>query len=215
MPNKGGVNLDQDYVCSITPTEFEKYCRDILLGYAEEEILHNFKIVHDVKLHAHDGTYQLDLYATFTAMGTEIKVICECKQYKNSVKREKVVALADKVRSLGAHKGILLSTSGFQSGAIQYAREHGLALIKVADRKWEYYSHSNGKNVCYENDPFLYGERQLPPYEAVDCTAQLERPRIIYPTKSMIKKIYTEMNQLIREQLGLEIDLPELGKSIE
>ena len=29
----------QDYVCSITPTEFEKYCKEVLLGYAEDENL--------------------------------------------------------------------------------------------------------------------------------------------------------------------------------
>ena len=58
----------QDYVCSISPTEFEKHCREVLLGYAEDEHLQNFTITHDVKLKASDGTYQIDLYATFTAL---------------------------------------------------------------------------------------------------------------------------------------------------
>ena len=164
----------QDYVCSITPVEFEEYCKKILLGYAEEEGLSDFSITHDVKLKAQDGTYQIDLYATFTALSTEIKVICECKQHRKRVNREKVVILADKTKSLGAHKGILLSTSGFQSGAIQYAKEHGIALIQVYDQSCVKYSHSSGNDIteCDENDPFIYGERHMPPYRAICLTKE-------------------------------------------
>lgn len=57
--------MDQQYVCSITPTEFEKYCLEILSGYAEEEKLKNFKITHNVKIPVEDGTYQIDVYALF------------------------------------------------------------------------------------------------------------------------------------------------------
>lgn len=100
--------MDQQYVCSITPTEFEKYCLEILSGYAEEEKLKNFKITHNVKIPVEDGTYQIDVYASFTAMGVEFKVLCECKQYSSPVGREKVVILNDKLKSLGAQKGIPL-----------------------------------------------------------------------------------------------------------
>ena len=75
----------QNRVCSLTPTEFEKHCLIILHGYAEEEKLPNFSIKHNVKLTASDGTYQIDVYATYTALGAEMKIICECKQYKKRV----------------------------------------------------------------------------------------------------------------------------------
>ena len=78
-----------DLVCSMTPTEFEKYCGEILRGYAEAEQLKDFTITHNTDLTSHDGTYQIDLYATFTAMGSKFKVICECKRYKDKVNREK------------------------------------------------------------------------------------------------------------------------------
>ena len=39
----------------------------------------------------------------------------------------------DKIRATGAQKGILISTSGFQSGAIKYASEHGIALIQITE----------------------------------------------------------------------------------
>ena len=96
----------QSRVCSMTPTEFEEYCLRILQGYAEEENLKDFTLTHDVKLSASDGTYQIDVYATCKAFGADMKIIGECKQYKNRVNREKVVILADKVRALKAQKGI-------------------------------------------------------------------------------------------------------------
>ena len=204
--------MDQNHVCSITPTEFEKYCKDILLGYAEEEKLPNFAITHNVKLPAYDGTYQIDLYATFTALGTEIKVICECKRHKNPVKRNTVADLAAKVRSLGAQKGILLSTSGFQSGAIQYAKEHGIALIKVEDYNFEYLSHSSGQPENDDDDPFLYAEKHMPPYVAFDCTTDTDEPCKVYPTRSMIKELLIQQNRQIKEIMGIDIDIdfPEM-----
>lgn len=39
----------------------------------------------------------------------------------------------DKIRQIGAHKGILISTSNFQKGAITYASEHGIALIQITN----------------------------------------------------------------------------------
>ena len=148
-------------------------------------------------------------------MGVEFKVICECKRYKSSVNREKVVILADKIKSLGAHKGILLSTSSFQSGAIQYAKEHGIALIQVFDNNLAHYSHASGSNKTGRKDPFVYGYYAMPPYKAIDCTAETMEAKAVYPTRFMIRKIYSEMFRLIREKYGLEIDLPEIEESVD
>lgn len=128
------INPYRNLVSSISPTEYEKYCTEILKQYAEAENLKDFTIQHDVVVSSDDGTYQLDIFATFTAFGDQFNVIAECKRYTNPVNREKVVILADKVKSLGAHKGILISTSGFQSGAHEYAKKHGIALIQILDK---------------------------------------------------------------------------------
>lgn len=127
----GAINPYREMVASITPLEFEEVCYEILKEYARFESLKDFKIIHDEKIRADDGVYQIDIYAEFTALSVRFKVICECKRYRKPIEREKVVALADKVRSLGAHKAILLSTSGFQSGASEYAKKHGIALIQI------------------------------------------------------------------------------------
>lgn len=206
----------QSFVCSLTPTEFEIHCMEFLRGYAEEEKLEDFTIEHNVKLPSSDGTYQIDVYASFTALGAKIKILAECKQYKNRVNREKVVALADKVRSLGAQKGILLSTAGFQSGAIQYAEAHGIALIQVFDTSANWYSHASGPDAKIDdNDPLIYGERHMPLFQAKLITSDTEFPRTVYPTTEMVEQIYRDMDVLYQKKYGKKmfIDSEDNGEN--
>ena len=202
--NEDGMDLSQEYVCSVTPTEFEKYCLKIIAGYAEENQLKDFSITHNAKISVPDGTYQIDVYATFMALGVEFKVLCECKQYSSPISREKVVILHSKLKSVGAQQGILLSTSAFQSGAIQYAKSHGIALIRVYDKSCKVLSHSSGKNESDENDPFLYIEKIWPKYEAIDVTAE-EALWKVFPPKSIVSELYMHYYQHLRETMGIDI----------
>lgn len=195
------------HICDLTSKEFEKYCCDFLSGYAEKEKMQDFKITHDTRIKAYDGKYQIDVYAEFTAMGVQFKILCECKKYKYRVKRDKVESLHSRLKSIGAHKGILISTSDFQSGAIEYAKAHGIALIKAEDYHFEYLSHSSGQYKNNDNDPFLYAEKHMPPYVAFDCTADTECPLKIYPTKTTIKELLIEQNKRIKEVMGIDIEL--------
>ncbi|GBF18219.1 mrr restriction system protein [Arenibacter sp. NBRC 103722] len=120
----------------ISPTEFEKLIYDYLSNLGKD--LNSFQSTHNLLIEKPDGNYQIDVYAEFNVFGGQIKVLIECKKYKNSVKREIVQLLYDKLRATGAHKGMIFSTSGFQSGAIKFAEVHGIALVKVFDGKLNY-----------------------------------------------------------------------------
>lgn len=200
----GDRDMTNNSIFKITPIEFEKYCTKILVGYAEKEGLCDFTITHNKKIQVHDGEYQIDIYAEFVALGARFKVLCECKRYKSNISREKVSLLHDKLVSTGAQKGILLSTSDFQSGAIEYAKIHGIALIKVEDYHFEYISHSSGCDEYDENDPFCYAESHMPPYVAFEYCADTNEPLKVYPTKKMIKCLLIEEAQKLKEVLGIE-----------
>lgn len=199
----------------LTPIDFEKYCYKILKGYAEEKHFDDFSIEHNKIIKSSDGKYQIDIYASFMIDGIEIKILCECKRYKNPVNRDKVVILHKKLESLGAHKGVLITNSSFQSGAIQYAKEHGIALIQVSARGLDYFSHSSGIDTYSEDDPFLYGEKHLPPYRAVLITEDSDDDFVVYPTYAEIERIYKKMDQMINEQYGISIDFESLKKRKE
>ncbi|MEN6620310.1 MAG: restriction endonuclease [Smithella sp.] len=122
-----------DNFTEMSATEFELWVKSLLESSGEQ--LHGLKILHNEKIQNQDGIYQIDITARFKIFGGEYLLLIECKHHKSPIKREVVQALHDKVHVLGAQKGMLFSTVGFQSGAIQYARQQGIALVRVAEGK--------------------------------------------------------------------------------
>lgn len=186
------MNPYRKFVASISPTEFEVLCLDILNSYAEAESLSGFSIQHNVHIPTDDGTYQIDVYASFIAMGVEFKVITECKRYSNPVPREKVVVLSDKVRSLGAHKGIMISTCGFQSGAYEYSKKHGIALLQIIDRNVLHIMNAanpESEEQKREINLILEWNRYMPKYYAKEYNSIDCPDRSIYPSFKMLEEI--------------------------
>ena len=124
-----------DNFLEMTPVDFEKFCLYILENKTKG--LNNVKIYHNKIMEVYDGKYQLDGYIEFDAMGVTYKTIVECKHYKAPISREIVQKVYDNLRAVGAQKGIVISTSNFQSGAIAYAGLHGIALIQLAETEKE------------------------------------------------------------------------------
>lgn len=96
-----------------------------------------------------DGDYEIDVTARFEALGGNFLVLVECKHHKNPIKREVVQILFGRVCAVGAQKGMIFSTAGFQTGAIEYAKQHGVALVQVADGKTSYFTRGAGPTEHY------------------------------------------------------------------
>jgi restriction system protein len=135
-----------DYI-NLSPQEFELTVFDFLKDVGSK--LEKFEIIHNSIESSHDGTYQIDIKANFEALGTNIKVIIECKKHNSPIKREVVQILRDKMQSLGAQKGIIFSTAKFQSGCIEYAEQHGIALVRIIEGKYSYETKSLDKTHVY------------------------------------------------------------------
>lgn len=156
-----------EYYTEMSPTDFERYSLSVLRKqFADKEGIEDFSIEHNVKMPAHDGIYQIDGLIKYKFLGMDFKVLVECKRYKNSVKREHVQALKGKLDSIGAQKGIFISTSSFQSGALEYAREHGIALATIIDGSLNYHTRSddfnNGMHV-YFGEPYQMAFQTMQP----------------------------------------------------
>ena len=76
-------------------------------------------------------------------------VLIECKRQTRPIERHVVQVLTDKMRAVGAQKGIIFSTSDFRSGAIAYAQKHGIALVHVKDGRFAYQTKGYGPVVHY------------------------------------------------------------------
>ena len=126
----------------MTPTEFEQHSLSFLKSQFEDKQVENFSLKHNVKIETDDGNYQIDGEMRFIVAGVEIITLIECKKYKGPIKRAQIQVLYDNIRSIGAHKGIFITTSYYQSGALAYAKQHGIALISIVDGKYEYETRS-------------------------------------------------------------------------
>jgi restriction system protein len=128
----------------MTPTEFET----VVLGWLDRAAAAEGQAINAQHLGVAEGPggeYKIDVLVTFSAfLGARFIVLAECKHQGRPVEREDVMILDAKVRDVGAHKGMLFSTSGFQSGALKYAKAHGLATVAVVKGAWLYMTRAEG-----------------------------------------------------------------------
>lgn len=127
----------------ITPGEFEEFVAEQLLGSAQPEVRDL-----DIKLHekiaGDDGTYDFDATVRYELAGMSFLVLVEAKLHKNPIKRELVQVLYQKVQSVGAHKGVMVSTAPYQTGALRFAQVHGIALVTVTEGRFLYETRDTG-----------------------------------------------------------------------
>jgi hypothetical protein len=74
-----------------------------------------------------DVSFEMD-YSGFTALW-----LVECKLYSQKVEVGDIEEFHTKIDDIGAHKGIVFSTIGFQAGAIQTATAYGIGLARLSD----------------------------------------------------------------------------------
>jgi hypothetical protein len=74
-----------------------------------------------------DVSFELELH--------EFTVLClvECKWYNHKVDVSEVEEFRSKMEDIGAHKGLMFTTVGFQDGAVKYAKAYGIGLARLSD----------------------------------------------------------------------------------
>jgi restriction system protein len=180
VPRSGGVTLEgkhamkipEDINAEINPRDFEQLVRDYLIQQGQP--LKSFIATHDIKLKCTDGEYQIDVYAEFEYLGAVFKVLVECKRHTNKIKRETVQILYDKLRATGAQKGMLFSTSGFQEGAHVYAEAHGIALIRVIEGRFTYFTKAEGSQQ-FVRPPWHDGPEYVGEFRRGNTTTYLQK----------------------------------------
>lgn len=120
---------------AITPGEFEEFVAGELLGAAGSEVDDLVVTVHE-KIVGADGAYDFDATVRYRFAGMAFLVVVEAKLHRNPIKRELVQVLHQKIHSVGAHKGVMVATSSYQTGAVEFAKAHGIALVTVTESRF-------------------------------------------------------------------------------
>src|SRR6266496_455967 len=138
----------------LTPKQFEVEVEKLLINLGSGKLA-EFKTNKLENIQGSDGEYEIDIAVRFEALGGSFLVLVECKHHKSPIKRDLVQILYDRLRATGAQKGMLFATTRFEKGAIEYAKQHGIALVQVANGKTSYFTKGVGETI-YPPD--------LPPY---------------------------------------------------
>ena len=144
----------------ITPSEFEKivlaWLRRCWAGDNQQIEAKHLGTIAGV-----GGEYKIDVLVKISVFGgAEVVVLAECKHQGRPVEREDAMVLKARLLDVGAHKGMLFSTSGFQKGALKYATAHRIAAIAVVDGRWLYETKNIGSGLV-----------EPPPWERFDAYA--------------------------------------------
>ena len=106
---------------------FEEFVKEIHEG---EDVI----VERDVTLTGLSGApRQIDVYVTHSKGPYKYSTLIECKHWKNKVKRQQVENMYASMEDLGASKGVVFTTSGYQSGAEIYAKAKNIDIYVVRD----------------------------------------------------------------------------------
>jgi restriction system protein len=139
----------------ISSVQFELQVKRFMESTAGK--LKDFQTVHRESMDGQDGTYEIDITARFKIFGADFLVLVECKNHKNHIKREHVQMLHAKQVSLSAQKAMLFATTPFQDGAVEYANQHGIALVQLASGETLYFTKSGNRTPLPDSLPAYVG----------------------------------------------------------
>jgi len=115
---------------------YERIVRDIL----EAEIRRDcpgaqLDVFHNRTYRGKSGNkHQIDVSAEIRIAGMQFLILAECKLYsRKKVNNEEIQVLASRIEDIGAHKGLFVTSVGFQSGAVGFAKSKGIALFVKND----------------------------------------------------------------------------------
>jgi restriction system protein len=124
---------------TLSPKQFEEQVNSWLRRTLSRDGVQSFTIEPQGTATGDGGEYAIDSLVSITLLrGARLVILAECKHLKRPVERDELLILEGKLRAVGAHKGMLFSTGGFQSGALDYAASQGIATLTVVNGRFMY-----------------------------------------------------------------------------
>jgi antitoxin component HigA of HigAB toxin-antitoxin module len=125
-----------------TGSPYEQLTRRICENILAQKNVHTLDLCRNKIVRSPATSHQIDVYWRFKVDGHERVVLVQCKDWQGSVPKVEILAFAMIVELLGGDtKGIFVSRSGYQSGAIEVAAYCGIELYTLAepktDKDWE------------------------------------------------------------------------------
>ncbi|MHC1701121.1 MAG: restriction endonuclease [Humidesulfovibrio sp.] len=84
------------------------------------------------------GTIEIDVYAVDSNSVDKIKYVVECKNWKKAISQTVVHAFTTVMHETGGNIGFLVSTAGFQPGALRYTKNTNIVCLSYNEFQERY-----------------------------------------------------------------------------
>jgi hypothetical protein len=115
-----------------TGRSYESVAQGIFQLLVDLDSPRRISLQHDVILQGKTATHQIDVYWKFEMAGVEYETIVQAKDWSKPVEQDKLFCFKAVLDDLpGQPRGIFVTRSGYQSGAANYAKAHGIILYEL------------------------------------------------------------------------------------
>ena len=80
--------------------------------------------------------HQVDVAVELDVAGISVLILIECKYYSRKVGLDDILELSGRIDDVRAHKGVLVTTKGFQAGALKVAKARNIGLVIASRNQW-------------------------------------------------------------------------------
>jgi len=114
------------------PQNYELQVRQILEDRIRKEYANSiFEVFPSRKYRGKSGAeHQIDVSAEVVFAGLKLLILAECKMWSSTVKKQHLMAFLATIQDVGANKGLVVTTVGYQDGAKIVASANGISLVK-------------------------------------------------------------------------------------
>ena len=112
-----------------TGISYELLVQSIFQEIHDQEDIRTIKVEHDVDIKGLTTTHQIDVLWRFAKGGITYLTLVQAKDWDSMIKQEQVLAFHAVLNDIpGQPRGVMVTRSGFQSGARTVAEAHGIGL---------------------------------------------------------------------------------------
>src|SRR5438034_898170 len=113
-------------------TSLERLTREIFQEIVNQDEVKNIAVKRDVRLKGITTSHQVDVYWEFELGSVRYKTVVEVKDRKSVVSQGHVIKFKGVLDDLpGQPRGVIVSASGFQRGAREFATANGILLYEL------------------------------------------------------------------------------------
>lgn len=113
---------------------YEILTQKIFQELSNQSYVKNIDVKHNVILVGQSSKHQIDVFWEFEVSGVSYKTVVQTKDWTDNVKQEQLFAFKAVLDDIpGQPRGVFVTRTGYQQGALEYAQKHGIDVYVLRE----------------------------------------------------------------------------------